>query len=135
MPRRESAGARIALHLPRLRSCTCRYAHFDEWWGELPELSSYDTMGQLMTRLVDTGKLVMSRSPLPYAEARTCHDLNCGFCPCGAVRFEMRGGGSGSDHPTIPVGRRARGKNRPKLLVNDVEVTPEPARCSPLNRC
>jgi hypothetical protein len=43
----------------------------------------------------------MSRAPLPFAEAKTCDDQECTFCPCGATRFTLGGG---------------------RLLVNDAEV-------------
>ena len=33
----------------------------------------------------------MSKQPLPFAEAKSCNDLECTFCPCGAVRFSLHG--------------------------------------------
>ena len=70
---------------------TAEYAHFDEWWGPL-SARGFETMGDVMTRLSDAGELVMSRALLPFAEAKSCADVECTFCPCGALRFELRGG-------------------------------------------
>jgi hypothetical protein len=42
-----------------------------------------------MTRLADTGELTMSRRLRPFAEAKSCGDGECTFCPCGATRFQL----------------------------------------------
>ena len=33
----------------------------------------------------------MSKQPLPFGEAKSCNDLECTFCPCGATRFSLHG--------------------------------------------
>ena len=43
-------------------------------------------MGDVMTRAADAGSLRMSRAKLPFAEAKSCEDVECTFCPCGALR-------------------------------------------------
>jgi hypothetical protein len=48
-------------------------------------------MGDVMTRLSDGGELVMSRALLPLSEAKSCADIECTFCPCGAIRASLRG--------------------------------------------
>jgi len=42
-----------------------------------------------MTKLADRGELTMSRKLLPFAEAKSCHDDECTFCPCGALRLQL----------------------------------------------
>ena len=64
------------------------YAHFDEWWGPYAG-NGLETMGEAMTRLSDAGELVMAKKPLPFAEAKSCNDVECTFCPCGATRFAL----------------------------------------------
>jgi hypothetical protein len=51
----------------------------------------FESMGDVMTRLSDEGRLVMSRARLPFSEAKSCVDIECTFCPCGATRFVLRG--------------------------------------------
>ena len=51
----------------------------------------YETMGDVMTRLSDEGRLVMSRTWLPFSEAKSCADVECTFCPCGATRMRLDG--------------------------------------------
>ena len=66
------------------------YTHFDEWWGPFTQ-RGYETMGDVMTRLSDEGRLIMSRTWLPFSEAKSCVDIECTFCPCGATRMTLRG--------------------------------------------
>ena len=40
------------------------YTHFDEWWGPFVQ-RGYESMGDVMTRLSDEGRLIMSRAMLP----------------------------------------------------------------------
>ncbi|KAL1504532.1 hypothetical protein AB1Y20_010934 [Prymnesium parvum] len=66
------------------------YAHFDEWWGPFHYSRGWETMGDVLTRLAeDTGSVVMSKQKLPFAEAKTCRDGACMFCPCGALRLSL----------------------------------------------
>ena len=60
------------------------YTHFDEWWGPFVQ-RGYESMGDVMTRLSDEGRLVMSRQLLPFAEAKSCVDIECTFCPWYAL--------------------------------------------------
>ena len=69
---------------------TWEYTHFDEWWGPFTQ-RGYDSMGDVMTRLSDEGELVMSRTLLPFAEAKSCVDIECTFCPCGATDVRLHG--------------------------------------------
>ena len=46
------------------------------------------------------GELIMSKTLLPFSEAKSCADIECTFCPCGATRFRLVG---------------------PRLYVNDEE--------------
>ena len=74
------------------------YAHFDEWWG-----TNVDTMGDVITRLAErTGDVVISKAKLPFAEAKSCTDMSCAFCPCGALQASLSSSG--------------------KLVVNKIEV-------------
>ena len=36
--------------------------------------------------------LIMSKSLLPFSEAKSCADIECTFCPCGATRMRFAGG-------------------------------------------
>ena len=63
------------------------YRHFDEWWG------AKATLGETIDALVHAGELVPSREKLPFGEAKTCDDANCGFCPCGVVSFSLSASG------------------------------------------
>ena len=70
------------------------YAHFDEWWGQFHYERGWETMGDVLTRLAEVkGGAVLSRLKMPFAEAKTCTDYasGCSFCPCGAMRFVLRG--------------------------------------------
>ncbi len=69
------------------------YVHFDEWWGPF-ERKGIESMGDVMTKLSDEGVLVMSKARLPFSEAKSCVDIECTFCPCGAMRFELRPNGT-----------------------------------------
>ena len=69
---------------------TWEYTHFDEWWGPFTQ-RGYESMGDVMTRLSDEGALVMSRTLLPFAEAKSCVDIECTFCPCGATTMRLDG--------------------------------------------
>ena len=103
--RADANGTSLFRTTPKWRSLlsTPQYTHFDEWWGSFGALGGrgYETMGDLMTRASDAGSLRMSRAKLPFAEAKSCEDVECTFCPCGALRFTLGGG---------------------RLLVNDAEV-------------
>lgn len=68
------------------------YVHSDEWWGPFAG-KGFETMGEIMTRLSDQGSLVMSKSLLPFSEAKSCADIECTFCPCGATRARLDGRG------------------------------------------
>ena len=89
---RVSAGARLFEETPKWRAAlaTAEYTHFDEWWGPFVQ-QGFESMGDVMTRLSDEGRLVMSRARLPFSEAKSCVDIECTFCPCGATRFVLRG--------------------------------------------
>ena len=69
---------------------TWEYTHFDEWWGPFTQ-RGYDSMGDVMTKLSDRGELVMSRTLLPFSEAKSCVDIECTFCPCGATHMRLDG--------------------------------------------
>ena len=80
------------------------YAHFDEWWGPFHYSRGWETMGDVLTRLAeDVGSVVMSKQKMPFAEAKSCRDGACMFCPCGALRLRLE-----------PAARR--------LVVNEREV-------------
>ena len=56
--------------------------HFDEWWGEK------NTMGDVLSMLhEELVSVVMSKAKLPFAEAKSCSDRSCMFCPCGAINM------------------------------------------------
>lgn len=38
------------------------------------------------------GTVILSKVKLPYAEAKSCRDTACMFCPCGAMRLRLRPG-------------------------------------------
>ena len=85
-------GLRLFLESPKWREivATPEYTHFDEWWGPFVQ-RGYESMGDVMTRLSDEGRLVMSRTWLPFSEAKSCADIECTFCPCGATRMRLDG--------------------------------------------
>ena len=85
-------GWRLFEESPKWREVveTHEYTHFDEWWGPFVQ-RGYETMGDVMTRLSDEGRLVMSRTWLPFSEAKSCVDIECTFCPCGATRMRIDG--------------------------------------------
>eukprot|EP00325_Prymnesiales_sp_UTEX-LB-985_P009297 CAMPEP_0174702774 /NCGR_PEP_ID=MMETSP1094-20130205/6949_1 /TAXON_ID=156173 /ORGANISM="Chrysochromulina brevifilum, Strain UTEX LB 985" /LENGTH=167 /DNA_ID=CAMNT_0015900595 /DNA_START=111 /DNA_END=615 /DNA_ORIENTATION=- len=56
----------------------------------------------------------MSKSKLPFAEAKSCRDVACMFCPCGALRLAL-------NPPPLALGRGRRGGAR-MLVVNEIEV-------------
>ena len=89
---RVSAGARLYRETPKWRDAlaTAAYTHFDEWWGPFVQ-QGFESMGDVMTRLSDEGRLVMSRALLPFSEAKSCVDIECTFCPCGAERMTLHG--------------------------------------------
>ncbi len=66
------------------------YIHFDEWWGEYRR-RGWDTMGDVLERLSEDGTVRMSDMELPHSEAKSCNDVECTFCPCGAMRFRLEG--------------------------------------------
>lgn len=79
------------------------YAHFDEWWGPFHYSRGWETMGDVLTRLAESdGAVIMSRLKMPFAEAKSCRDAACMFCPCGATRMQLEPSG--------------------ELLVNGLEV-------------
>ncbi|KAL1524044.1 hypothetical protein AB1Y20_018958 [Prymnesium parvum] len=94
-------GTDVYRGTPRWREIIAEpsYVHSDEWWGPFAG-KGFETMGEIMTRLSDEGKLVMSKRMLPFSEAKSCADIECTFCPCGAMRLRFEAG---------------------KLLVNDEE--------------
>jgi len=51
------------------------------------------------------GSATLSRVKMPYAEAKSCQDKACMFCPCGALRLRLDGSGEA-----------------PVLAVNELEV-------------
>ena len=84
------------------------YAHFDEWWGPFHYSRGWETMGDVLTRLAESsGEVTMSKVKLPFAEAKSCRDVSCMFCPCGALRMRLHtaagGGGGGGDGPLLTV--------------------------------
>lgn len=89
---RVDAGANLYAETPKWRAAlaTPDYTHFDEWWGPFVQ-KGYESMGDVMTRLSDEGRLVMSRKLLPFSEAKSCVDIECTFCPCGATRMKLHG--------------------------------------------
>lgn len=92
-------------HSPQWRSVieSGDYAHFDEWWGPYHYSRGWETMGDVLTRLAEyAGSVVMSKLKMAFAEAKTCRDGACMFCPCGAMRMRLE-----------PSGR---------LVVNEMEV-------------
>ena len=69
------------------------YAHFDEWWGPFHYSRGWETMGDVLTRLAEAdGAVIMSRQKMPFAEAKSCRDAACMFCPCGATRMQLESG-------------------------------------------
>lgn len=56
------------------------------------------------------GTAILSKLKLPYAEAKSCRDTSCMFCPCGAMRLRLRQGGG------------MRPVNEGMLSVNEREV-------------
>lgn len=88
----DGRGVRLYEQSPRWRNALSigEYTHFDEWWGPFSQ-RGFETMGDVMTRASDEGHLVMSKALLPFAEAKSCVDIECTFCPCGATRFRQRG--------------------------------------------
>ena len=87
-----SAGLHLFERASKWREAlsTAEYTHFDEWWGPFVQ-RGYESMGDVMTRLSDEGRLVMSRQLLPFSEAKSCVDIECTFCPCGATRLRLDG--------------------------------------------
>jgi len=72
-------------------------------------------MGDVLTRLAETrGAVVMSKQKLPFAEAKSCRDVSCMFCPCGALRFRL-------DQRRADGGRVGA-----RLVVNELEVNRDP---------
>mmetsp|Transcript_10941 Transcript_10941/g.35942 ORF Transcript_10941/g.35942 Transcript_10941/m.35942 type:complete len:419 (+) Transcript_10941:129-1385(+) len=71
------------------------YAHFDEFWGPFHYSRGWETMGDVLTRLAEAnGTVRMSKRKMPFAEARTCRDESCMFCPCGAVELRLARSGT-----------------------------------------
>ena len=71
------------------------YAHFDEWWGPFHYERGWETMGDVLTRLAEeAGSVVMSKQKMAFAEAKTCRDGACMFCPCGAMRMSLHPSGA-----------------------------------------
>ena len=86
------------------------YAHFDEWWGPYHYSRGWETMGDVLTRMAEVdGSVIMSKAKLPFAEAKSCRDVSCMFCPCGALRMALSVTSAG-------------GVPKPRLVVNGVEV-------------
>ena len=70
------------------------YAHFDEWWGPFHYSRGWETMGDVLTRLAESsGEVTMSKVKLAFAEAKSCRDMSCSFCPCGALRARLHASG------------------------------------------
>ncbi|EOD03894.1 hypothetical protein EMIHUDRAFT_221679 [Emiliania huxleyi CCMP1516] len=50
-------------------------------------------MGGVLNRLAEgEGRVTMSKLKIPFGEAKTCVDIGCVHCPCGAVRARLHGG-------------------------------------------
>ena len=109
--RAEGNGTALFRATPRWREmvATHEYAHLDEWWGPFAG-RGYETMGEIMTRLSNDGSLVMSKAKHPFAEAKTCADVECTFCPCGALRLRLDGARLVVNDEEVPVLHLAESK-------------------------
>jgi len=112
-------GTRLFEQSPQWRQvlATPAYTHFDEFWGarvcttapqvpprchcilslalgpyaDAPHL--WMLMGGVLNRLAEgEGRVTMSKLKIPFGEAKTCVDIGCVHCPCGAVRARLHGG-------------------------------------------
>ena len=91
---RTSLGTDLFRRSPHWKGviASAEYAHFDEWWGPFHYTRGWETMGDVITRLAyGSGEVILSRAKLPFAEAKSCRDGDCMFCPCGAIRFRLDG--------------------------------------------
>ena len=71
---------------------TPAYAHLDEWWGPFAA-RGWHTMGDVVARLAyGTEAIRMSKTRIPFGEAKTCTDPHCGWCPCGMTNITWRQG-------------------------------------------
>ena len=126
---RADVGAELFRRSPQWRAIVASddYAHFDEWWGPYHYTRGWETMGDVLTRLAeDEGTVVMSKLKMPFAEAKSCRDASCMFCPCGALGLRLH---PPSDVAAGAVGARGRAVGRAapsagagRLLVNNKEV-------------
>ena len=73
------------------------YNHFDEFWGNKRK---FKTMGDVVDSLAYNGIVNVSKSKVPFAEAKRCTS-ECYWCPCGALHMKFVNN---------------------KLIVNNIEV-------------